>query len=107
MPKCEVLRIGHRPERDKRITTHVALTARALGASKIWINKQDSRVLESVSEVTAKFGGEFEIAAASNPKEIVYNWTGKVVHLTMFGLRTLQTHGTFFFCDHICRSCQK
>ena len=27
-----ILRLGHRPERDKRITTHVALTARAFGA---------------------------------------------------------------------------
>ncbi|TFG70124.1 MAG: tRNA (cytidine(56)-2'-O)-methyltransferase, partial [Methanomassiliicoccus sp.] len=27
-----VLRLGHRPERDQRVTTHVALTARALGA---------------------------------------------------------------------------
>ncbi len=26
-----VLRLGHRPERDKRITTHVALTSRAFG----------------------------------------------------------------------------
>ncbi|MCG7848715.1 MAG: tRNA (cytidine(56)-2'-O)-methyltransferase, partial [ANME-2 cluster archaeon] len=28
-----VLRLGHRPERDQRVTTHVGLTARALGAS--------------------------------------------------------------------------
>ena len=28
-----VLRLGHRPERDARVTTHVGLTARALGAS--------------------------------------------------------------------------
>ncbi|TLZ95287.1 MAG: tRNA (cytidine(56)-2'-O)-methyltransferase, partial [Methanobacteriota archaeon] len=27
-----VLRLGHRPARDKRVTTHVALTARAFGA---------------------------------------------------------------------------
>ena len=28
-----ILRIGHRPERDQRVTTHVALTGRALGAA--------------------------------------------------------------------------
>ncbi|MEA1998987.1 MAG: tRNA (cytidine(56)-2'-O)-methyltransferase, partial [Euryarchaeota archaeon] len=28
MMKLVVLRIGHRPVRDKRITTHVGLTAR-------------------------------------------------------------------------------
>ena len=31
--KVYVLRIGHRPGRDKRITTHVALVARAFGAN--------------------------------------------------------------------------
>ena len=34
-----VLRIGHRIGRDKRITTHVALVARAFGANKIIIDK--------------------------------------------------------------------
>ena len=27
-----VLRLGHRPERDQRVTTHVGLLSRALGA---------------------------------------------------------------------------
>ncbi|MEM2376537.1 MAG: tRNA (cytidine(56)-2'-O)-methyltransferase, partial [Sulfolobales archaeon] len=31
--KVFVLRLGHRPLRDKRVTTHVALTARAFGAN--------------------------------------------------------------------------
>jgi predicted SpoU family rRNA methylase len=32
-----ILRIGHRPERDQRVTTHVGLTARALGAQgMVW-----------------------------------------------------------------------
>ena len=35
------MRIGHRPERDKRITTHVALTSRAFGASRIYVSKPD------------------------------------------------------------------
>ncbi|MEM4910818.1 MAG: tRNA (cytidine(56)-2'-O)-methyltransferase, partial [Desulfurococcaceae archaeon] len=30
--KIYVLRYGHRPARDRRITTHVALVARAFGA---------------------------------------------------------------------------
>jgi len=34
-----VLRIGHRISRDKRITTHVALVARAFGADKILIEE--------------------------------------------------------------------
>ena len=81
-----VLRMGHRPERDKRITTHVSLTARAFGASKIFLSKPDSRVVSTVSDVVEKFGGGFEIETVSNPKKFVKNWDGKIVHLTMFGL---------------------
>jgi tRNA (cytidine56-2'-O)-methyltransferase len=33
LPKIFVLRWGHRPQRDVRLTTHVALTARALCAA--------------------------------------------------------------------------
>jgi len=38
----EVLRLGHRPARDKRITTHVCLTARALGATRVRIAEKDA-----------------------------------------------------------------
>ena len=80
MVVCEVLRIGHRPERDKRITTHVALTARAFGASKIYISNPDSRVINSVDEVVSKFGGDFKIFPTSNPKKIVKDSKLRIVH---------------------------
>lgn len=86
MNQFNVLRIGHRPERDKRITTHVALTSRAFGASKIYISKPDSRVISTIEDVVSKFGGDFEIESISNPKVLVKNWEGMVIHLTMFGL---------------------
>ena len=86
MNQFHVLRIGHRPERDKRITTHVALTSRAFGASRIYVSKPDSRVISTVEGVVSKFGGDFEIESLSNPKSLVKNWEGKIVHLTMFGL---------------------
>ena len=86
MTVCEVLRIGHRPERDKRITTHVALTARAFGASKVYISNPDSRVIKSVEEVVTKFGGNFKIIPTSNPRKIVKDSNLLIVHLTMFGL---------------------
>ena len=35
----EILRIGQRLVRDDRVTTHVALVARALGALKIYMNE--------------------------------------------------------------------
>ena len=34
-PRVTVLRLGHRRERDKRITSHLGLTARAFGADQI------------------------------------------------------------------------
>ena len=86
MAVCEILRIGHRPERDKRISTHVALTARAFGASKIYLSNPDSRVIKSVEEVVDKFGGDFLIESTSNPKKIVASSNLLIVHLTMFGL---------------------
>ena len=86
MSTCEVLRIGHRPERDKRITTHVALTARAFGASRIYISNPDSRVIKSVEEVVDKFGGDFLIEPALHPKKLVSSSNLLIVHLTMFGL---------------------
>jgi len=30
LPEVVVLRLGHRPERDQRVTTHVGLAARGL-----------------------------------------------------------------------------
>jgi tRNA (cytidine56-2'-O)-methyltransferase len=86
MSQFHVLRIGHRPERDKRITTHVALTSRAFGASRMYLSKPDSRVVTTINEVVAKFGGDFEIEALTNPKKFAKNWKGLIVHLTMFGL---------------------
>ena len=86
MNNYEILRIGHRPERDKRITTHVALTARAFGASKIFLSNPDSRVINSVEDVVTKFGGNFKIIPTDNPKKVVKSSSSLIVHLTMFGL---------------------
>ena len=72
MSQFHVLRIGHRPERDKRITTHVALTSRAFGASRMYLSKPDSRVVTTIDEVVAR--------------KFAKNWEGQIVHLTMFGL---------------------
>ena len=54
--KLEVLRLGHRPSRDKRITTHVGLVARAFGADKIIIAEQDKKVEATLNDVTSRFG---------------------------------------------------
>ncbi|HJW97957.1 MAG TPA: tRNA (cytidine(56)-2'-O)-methyltransferase, partial [Candidatus Bathyarchaeia archaeon] len=41
MVKIVVLRWGHRPQRDARLTTHVALAARALGANGLVLSDID------------------------------------------------------------------
>lgn len=80
-----VLRIGHRPERDKRITTHVALVSRAFGADKIIVDKDDEKLAQTIRKVTEKFGGEFSIQFGSYLKEI-RRFKGTKVHLTMYGI---------------------
>ena len=62
----KVLRIGHRPARDKRVTTHVALVARALGADGIVISGKDAEIEKTVRSVVSRFGGEFEVASGAN-----------------------------------------
>ncbi|MEW5937164.1 MAG: HDIG domain-containing metalloprotein [Candidatus Thermoplasmatota archaeon] len=82
-----VLRLGHRPMRDKRVTTHVALTARALGASKIYIAAKDATTERCVKEVVERFGGGFEIETGVNWRALIRSWEGCIVHLTMYGRR--------------------
>jgi tRNA (cytidine56-2'-O)-methyltransferase len=85
-----ILRLGHRPERDKRITTHVALTARAFGADKIIIAaEEDEHVRESVEDVVRRWGGPFEIVFDPSWKRLMRQWKedgGVIAHLTMYGV---------------------
>ncbi len=80
-----VLRLGHRPERDKRISTHVALTARAFGAKGIYFDVEDRSVFESVKDVVDRWGGDFFIKAV-NWKKLLRTFEGLKVHLTMYGI---------------------
>ena len=80
----EVLRLGHRISRDKRISTHVALVARSFGASKIYYTGQkDKSYEESVKRISREFGGEFEIEYVKKFDNLFKVKT--VVHLTMYG----------------------
>lgn len=85
MPEITVLRIGHRPQRDKRITTHVALTARAFGADSILVDQHDEELEGTISKVVANFGGNFSIRTGVKPSSEIRNFNGKIVHLTMYG----------------------
>lgn len=83
--EVDVLRLGHRPQRDKRLTTHVGLTARALGAERMHLAAEDDRVKESVEDVAERWGGDFVVETGANWRALVRNWGGAVVHLTMKG----------------------
>jgi tRNA (cytidine56-2'-O)-methyltransferase len=82
-----VLRLGHRPSRDKRVTTHVALTARAFGAQEVWVSTKDTALEKTVESIVARFGGGFVIKTGVKWREAIRSWKGKVVHLTMYGER--------------------
>ena len=80
-----ILRIGHRISRDKRITTHVALVARAFGAKKIYIDQKDTKIEENLNSISDKFGGNFQIITGIDRKKILKNCEDTIVHLTMYG----------------------
>lgn len=81
-----VLRLGHRIGRDKRITTHVALVARAFGADTIIINEKDNQIEENIRSICSRFGGKFNIKSGVNEKKVIKGWDGIIVHLTMYGM---------------------
>jgi len=84
-----VLRIGHRPARDMRITTHVGMTARALGADGMLLAADDPKIKESIDKVVCRWGGDFFVKIDVDWKKEIGRWKesgGMVVHLTMYGL---------------------
>ena len=84
-----ILRIGHRPERDQRVTTHVGLTARALGAKGMYLAASDKGVVQSIADVAERWGGEFFCEDNIKWRTCIKEWKaagGVVVHLTMYGL---------------------
>ncbi|HUK93064.1 MAG TPA: tRNA (cytidine(56)-2'-O)-methyltransferase [Methanomicrobiales archaeon] len=96
MRKVCVLRLGHRPFRDKRVTTHVGLAARAFGAAGMYLAAEDPGLTESIRDVVARWGGSFFIEDGVSWKRCVRDWKekgGTVVHLTMYGLPMTEVVG--------------
>jgi tRNA (cytidine56-2'-O)-methyltransferase len=84
----EILRIGQRLVRDDRVTTHVALVARAFGASKIYMNEVNPEIKDTLDKVNKTWGGTFEISFINDWKKLVNrrkNGSIRIVHLTMYG----------------------
>ena len=81
----EILRLGHRPERDKRITTHVCLVARAFGAESVVISTPDAGIEKNLNSVTKRFGGDFRVRTGVDWRKYLRDFEGTKVHLTMYG----------------------
>ncbi|NYT00140.1 MAG: tRNA (cytidine(56)-2'-O)-methyltransferase [Methanocellales archaeon] len=89
MKKIVVLRLGHRINRDQRMTTHVALTARALGAEGMLLVSSDKSIEQKISDVNKRWGGSFYVRSDVKWKCEIKKWKesgGKVCHLTMYGI---------------------
>lgn len=84
-PDVAVLRVGHRPGRDPRLTTHLALTARALGASRLFLHPPDPDVAERIASVARRWGGKFEVVGVPTWQSTLVDSRRVVVHLTMYG----------------------
>jgi len=82
----EVLRIGHRPARDKRVTTHVCLVARAFGAGSVVVDTADRSIERTVEGVNRRFGGDFRVRTGVPWARHVRAFQGTKVHLTMYGM---------------------
>ena len=83
----EVLRIGQRLVRDDRVTTHVALVARAFGASRIYMNEVNPEIKDTLEKINKTWGGGFEISFIDNWKQVIKEKkeSSKIIHLTMYG----------------------
>lgn len=75
--------------RDQRLTAHVALTARALGASSFYLaDVKDEKIKTTVEKIVESWGGPFYFDMGEPWKQIIRKWKaegGIVVHLTVYG----------------------
>jgi len=88
--EVHVLRLSHRAARDKRVTTHLGLVARAFGARRMLVTgAKDEHLANSIQRVVDSWGGPFEVEFVSSWMELLEDYKSKgftIVHLTMYGL---------------------
>ena len=86
-----MLRLGHRLDRDKRVTTHVCLVARAFGADECILSGEfEQSIIETINDVTKRWGGPFRCVYERDWRKVLRDWRKKnnaiIVHLTMYGI---------------------
>ncbi len=102
MVEVYVLRLGHRRERDVRVTTHCALAARAFLAKKMYYTgEEDKKLEEKINKVNEAFGGEFSVEYVKDWKSLIKNFQGIKVHLTMYGVPLIEKVDTIKKHDKI------
>lgn len=77
--------MGHRAGRDPRLTTHLALVARAFGASRMLLHPPDDALADRIAAVRSAWGGSFDVVGCPVWREALRAFDGPVVHLTMYG----------------------
>ncbi len=84
----DVVRIGQRIVRDDRVTTHVALVARAFGANTILMTEVNPEIKDTLEKINNTWGGDFSIEFIDSWKSVIKKKKEngfKIVHLTMYG----------------------
>ncbi len=93
--EIEILRLGHRLPRDERMSTHIALVARAFGArSMAYSGQHDEGMQESVERLVEQWGGQFTISYQPKYKQYVKQRKEDgftVAHLSMYGIPLPET----------------
>ncbi|MDE0857455.1 MAG: hypothetical protein OSA38_02685 [Candidatus Poseidoniaceae archaeon] len=93
--RLDVLRLGYRLGRDPRITTHLALVSRALGANRFLLaGDEDKKMFENLESVADRFGSGMSCEHVKAPMGWLRRFVeedagdgepGVAVHLTMYG----------------------
>ena len=102
--EIEVVRIGQRVVRDDRVTTHVALVARAFGANTIFMTEVNPEIKDTVEKINKTWGGKFSIEFIDKWKSIVKKKKDegfRIVHLTMYGESINDMQSELQNCDKL------
>ena len=91
--EIEVLRLGHRKGRDPRITTHLALVSRAMGAdSFVLTGDEDEKLFSNIHSVNERFGQGLSCRYEKSPMKMLREISNSskddkplIIHLTMYG----------------------
>ena len=91
--EIEVLRLGHRLGRDPRITTHLALVSRAMGASSfVLAGDEDEKLFSNIHSVNERFGHGLSCRYEKSPMRMLREIANSdeeskpiIIHLTMYG----------------------